>query len=234
LIADSPDNLHPSETGYQWMAETWYRKILVIPFPPVEIKAALMVRAGHVELSWKNDPKILAGTKLASYKIYRKAGDEAAFGAVATVNSPLSGYQDKAVSPAKDYTYVLSSINSDKVEGPFSEPVNPVRGDPYAPQNVVVQTLRNRALFYAEHINQISWQANPQNEGRFTIAKYRIYRKQRGEEDARFELIAEVTSSILKYLDRKISRRFIAESYAYGIAAVDSNNIEGEIGKSPE
>ena len=228
LISD--DNLHPNVEGYQHMAETWYSRIKVIPFPPVNIEAKKMRRQGAVVLNWEENPMIIPGTQIQRYKIYRKIGTAPKYSFAGTVSAPSFSFSDIYAPMNEDLLYILSAANADDVEGPASDPVPVVIGDPYAPSNVKVQTVTNKALLYHEYINIITWEANPANQGLFSITKYRIYRKKKTEDDNRFQLIQEVDAQVFEIMERQFSSQNDAGQYAYGIAAVDTNGIEGLIG----
>lgn len=117
------DGVHPNEKGYQLMAETWYSKIKLIPFPPEEIKALRNSEERAIYLSWKRNHKIIPESLLAEYKIYRKKKSAKKFTLLASVDYCVFSYKDQAISLKKDYTYVLSSLNSKNVEGPISDPI---------------------------------------------------------------------------------------------------------------
>lgn len=227
----SSDNLHPSNPGYQVMAETWYEKIKDIPFPPVEIKASIKKREGVNVISWEDDPKVTTATNLRWYRIYRKRNNQSNYSPIALVDSSISTYRDENVTTDQEYSYTLSAINTDNIEGPLSDPSVSIIGEPYPPVNISIETVINKAYFFQEHINIVSWGANNQNNGLFTVTTYRIYRKQTGEEDTQFVLMGEVDSSQFEYIERGFATADEAESFVYGISAVDSDNNEGLIGK---
>lgn len=231
LIADFPDNLHPSEKGYQWMAETWHEKIKLIPFPPVKAKALKMRREGTIALTWEEDPKVTSASNLRYYAIYRKKESDPAFVLVGKVESSSSSFEDKNADVEKDWVYLLKSQNGEGIEGPVSDPVIPVIGDPYPPLNIKSETVLNRTLFHIEYINRVIWEDNPQNQGLFDVARFRIYRKQKGEGDDRYQWVGEVDASQKEFLDRNLPSRTAAGAYTYGVAAVDKNNVEGPLGK---
>jgi len=128
----SADNLHPSNTGYQIMAETWHDNINFIPFPPVNLSQTIVA---------------------------------------------------------------------------------------------------NKAFLYQEYLNHLFWSNNPKNQGRFTIVKYRIYRKTTDQEDTLFIQVGEVAAPQTEFIDRKFSSREEANNYIYGITSVDEENNESNIRK---
>ena len=222
----STDNLHPNNTGYQVMAETWYEKISSAPFPPVNIQALIKQRDKVIILEWEKNAKVIAAAKLTNYRIYRKKSGDPGFTAVGIVDSEQFSYHDENIDPEQECIYALSSINEDNIEGPMSEFVQPIIGDPYPPVNISTYTVINKAFLYHEYINRLTWESNPQNQGQFTITKYRIYRKSAGENDTSFVQISEVDASQTEFLDRNLPSQEAAESYIYGVSSVDDEDNE--------
>ncbi len=230
LICD--DNLHPNDRGYQVMAETWYEEIRLIPFPPVDITALRMHRSREVILTWeinlRNDP----GAGVTHYRILRRRkGGFTGFKPIGAAPASQNKYIDTFISPEYEYLYILRAINAEGMEGPASNPVSPVRGDPFPPVSIASETVVNRAFLYREIINRITWDPNPRNHPLFSVTAYRIYRKTAGEDDDRFKLIGETRGDKFFYLDRRLADEEEAQNYVYGISAVDQNNNEGIIGK---
>ncbi len=126
----SDDLLHPNEKGYQFMAEKWFATISDFPFPPTDVqirreydKIFFYQTAGNM-LTWEDNAKILDKTKIQGYRLYRKlsaAGDDT-YILIATVEGDLE-YFDSTITPGKEYTYVISTITTQGVEGPCSVPV---------------------------------------------------------------------------------------------------------------
>lgn len=227
----SPDNLHPSNKGYEVMSETWYDHIRKIPFPPENITALKKHHLQAVELTWEQNQKIIPASKLKIYRIYRKRFGDKNFAQVGAVIKNVYNFTDFNVDLNQEYYYVISAVNEDDVEGPISETVVPVIGDPYAPINISTEILVNRAFLYQEYITVTTWSANTFNQGNFNITAYRIYRKEQGQADDMFELLREVDASQLEYRERNISSREQAEGYIYGVSSVDVDNNESIIGK---
>jgi lysophospholipase L1-like esterase len=144
----SGDLKHPSEKGYQVMAEAWFDEIKNLPFPPVSLRltardpeppfagaprSASRPRParrglflsreskGNI-LTWSANPKILDRARILGYKIYRMRRDipSSRFRLIATVQGPLSFF-DESVRLPGDYFYVISTVRDDGVEGPCSE-----------------------------------------------------------------------------------------------------------------
>lgn len=103
---------------------------------------------------------------------------------------------------------------------------------PLAPMNVQYQTVQNKTFFFTDNINRVTWVANAGNDGIFNVVQYRIYRKQKGESDSQFTLVAEVNASNLMYEDRKFSDKASAENCVYAVTAVDDQGRESVFAKS--
>jgi hypothetical protein len=74
----SEDLKHPSEKGYEFMAEQWADAIRQFPFPPVAIrvkreydKLLFYQKPGNL-VTWKESPKIIDKNLVQGYRIYRK------------------------------------------------------------------------------------------------------------------------------------------------------------------
>jgi len=226
------DGLHPNENGYQLMASTWYETIKIIPFPPVKITAKIMSRNNYVVLNWQVNNKISPETKLAFYNIYKcqKWGDEFEF--TAKVKADSNSYYDHIDNSNQNFIYIIKAENKDKTEGPSSDYITPIQGDPYPPLNTKCELVINKGLFFYEYINRITWQENVKNHELFEISKYRVYRKLKLAPNKDFVLIGEVDNQTYYYLDRGFISSIQANEYEYGVSAVDINQIEGVIGKT--
>lgn len=201
------------------------------PYPPISLIAELYRRDKRIVLEWKNNPKNNGLMDIIFYRIYRKLAGEDEFQTIKTILYPEDNYSDNDIDPEVNYIYAVSAVNSDNLEGPLSDSAVPVISDPYPPEEIKVDTLVNKAFLYEEYINRVIWKENPSNRNLFTITNYRIYRKRKGEPDELFQLIKEVEASYLILLDRNLPSYQDAQSYEYGISAVDWDNIEGPIGK---
>ncbi len=228
----SGDNLHPSNLGYQVMAETWNQAIGVIPYPPVQIEAKKSDRSRSIQLIWAEDPRISANTNLKYYRIYRKNLASKVLSVIALVGAAVRNFEDKNISIESEYLYVISAINTEDIEGPLSHPVFPAQIEPFAPINIQVETKINRTFLYAEYINRVTWQDNPDNQGEYVIASHRLYRKLRGQADDRFVLQGEVSAGTREYLDRGLADQEAAENFEYGVTSVDNEGNESPMGGS--
>jgi lysophospholipase L1-like esterase len=126
----SEDLLHPNEKGYQFMADHWFETIRAFPFPPVNVQLQRQVdriffyeQPGN-RLTWEDNSKIFDKTQIQGYRVYRKlagAGDDA-FALLANVVDATS-YFDTAIVSGTKYTYVITTVTIDGLEGPASASV---------------------------------------------------------------------------------------------------------------
>ena len=226
----SSDGLHPNNKGYQFMAQQFYDLVAVIPYPPEQVQAKIMRREGIIQLSWEENLKISSPTDLLAYKIYRKTLEENEYSQIAETNATVFNYSDQSISRNTNYKYKISAVNSDNKEGPSSDSVAVDIGDPFSPIGIATQTVTNKSFLHTEYINKINWNDNPDNQGLFSVTKYRIYRKKTGEENDKFQYIGEAYTSALEFLDRYFTTQEEVGGYIYGVSSVDVNNIEGPIG----
>jgi lysophospholipase L1-like esterase len=228
----SSDNLHPNDTGYQVMAEAWFQKIKIVPFPPIGIEAKKSQSQQRITLTWEDDPRIIPSTQLSRYLIYRTSKTANDPQLIASVPATVHTFRDTQVSSEEEYRYFLRAKTELEREGPLSEGVIPERSDPFPPLNITSETLINKAYLFWEYVNRINWEDNPQNQGEYEIVSHRIYRKLKGQINTSYQLIAEVSASDFTYLDRGISGKEAAESYQYTVTAVDSDGQESPLGES--
>jgi lysophospholipase L1-like esterase len=226
------DGLHPNNKGYQLLAQKFFETVSVIPFPPEQFQAKKMRREGVIQLVWAENSKITGLTNLASYRIYRKTLEENEYTQIAETDATLFNYSDQSVTMNADYKYMISAANSENKEGPPSNPITVDIGDPFSPTDLKTQVVTNKSFLYTEYINKLNWKENPENQGLFSVIKYRVYRKKEGEKNDKFQLIGEVYASVFQFTDRYFTTYAEASGYVYGISSVDVNNIEGPIGTS--
>jgi lysophospholipase L1-like esterase len=142
----SGDLKHPSEKGYQFMAEAWLNEIRNYPFPPVDIhlrrktpkrdsfdvplktpfrfpERRLPVPSRKIAnlLFWRVNPKIFDPSRIQGYKIYRLTKGEPAedFSFFVLVQN-VSRFMDGGLEPFEQYVYLISTLRDDGVEGPCS------------------------------------------------------------------------------------------------------------------
>jgi hypothetical protein len=123
------DYNHPTEEGYQLMAEEWFEEIRNFPFPPINLKVErvydeiLFYRELGNHITWLDNPKIYDKNSIKAYTIYRKKVEEGddQFQHLTTVFNQLE-YFDKDISSSNGYTYTISTLRTDDMEGPCSQP----------------------------------------------------------------------------------------------------------------
>jgi len=122
------DYNHPNEEGYQLMAEEWFEEIRNFPFPPINFLVKrtydeiLFYRELGNDISWDENPKIYDANRIEAYKIYRKkAGKGNDQFEILQIIYDQCNYFDNDIVPSTQYVYVVSTLRTDKVEGPCSE-----------------------------------------------------------------------------------------------------------------
>ena len=125
------DYNHPTEEGYQLMAEEWFEEIKNFPFPPVNLQAdrvyneILFYREAGNHLTWQDNPKIYDKSNIKGYKIYRKkTEDEDDHFELLEIIYSRREYFDKDIISSTRYTYSISTLRTDEMEGPCSKPEN--------------------------------------------------------------------------------------------------------------
>lgn len=88
------------------------------------------------------------------------------------------------------------------------------------PLQFTYQKVLNRSLSQAEYLNDLDWQANPNNDG-LNITQYRIYQV----EGQGKNLLTELNSDTFEYWHRNVEQD---ESYTYALFAVDGTGQEGD------
>ena len=142
----STDKVHPSEKGYQLMAESWFGEIKLIPFPPQEIQV-YRIRDGFVPVPhtanviiWQLNKKLDDLSNFLYINIYRREKVNSNYHFELIHRLPLDSMEisktgligfpslnnfgpqfvDRTISNQKKYEYVLSLIRKDEIEGPPS------------------------------------------------------------------------------------------------------------------
>ncbi len=126
------DGVHPNPAGFEIMARAWYDGIVLLPFPPVNVRAArgtnkiLFRRQPGNILLWRNSAK-LASTGIVAYRIYRKKPGDPAFPAAFLAAVPFQRtalefrFFDSTIDTRLVYQYVITALRADGVEGPCSD-----------------------------------------------------------------------------------------------------------------
>jgi len=98
---------------------------------------------------------------------------------------------------------------------------------PFPPGDVTVQKAENKALFYREEINSISWTENYKNNAFSPVESYFIYRRLKSQGEEHFMKIGQVDAETFVYADRLFVSPDDLEIYAYAVSAVDAQGREG-------
>jgi hypothetical protein len=111
----------------------------------------------------------------------------------------------------KVHAYNNNGMSSEAEIEVFTRSVHP-------PLNFSGEKIMIRSLSQAEHINVLSWQANP---GNANVAKYRIFLKNGYSRS----LLVELNSDIFEYLHRKVE---VETPYTYVLVSVDHVGRESD------
>ena len=126
-----PDGVHPNPKGFDVMAAAWLDGIKILPFPPSEIRLArerdkvLFASRTYEVLRWRNNLKYETD-QIAEFRIYRKLRSEsvAAFQLTATIpflrQDADYRYLDGNIVSGRAYSYVVTALRKDGIEGPAS------------------------------------------------------------------------------------------------------------------
>jgi hypothetical protein len=109
------------------------------------------------------------------------------------------------------------------------EPYNQIRV--MSPINLKAVKAVERTFFHAYYLNNLSWEANPDNAAKgVVVTAQRIYRKARTEDDTKWLRIAQVAPTVFTYEDSNIA----ADSdYVYAVTCVDDKENESNINSDP-
>jgi hypothetical protein len=143
--------------------------------------------------------------------VYRDFGDFPVNARLFNWTPPL-GLADGSTD-ARFQVRIANSSSSDLSDKKFS-----ILKMIYAPSNAQGKKYLNRSLSQAEYINELKWEANPNNTD---IVNYRIYLIE-GEQKTP---LATVGTDTFVYLHRRVEKD---KSYAYWIVAVNSLSREGQ------
>ena len=155
------------------------------------------VSTTEIDLTWNpsSDPE----TGILEYVVYRE-GDEIA-------RSPTTTYSDTGRAPSTTYTYRVSAVNGESVEGSDSSPINVTTLDPVAPPpppNLSATTVSASEI-------DLAWTAPDAND----LIGYRVYRNS--------ILVAEPTGTT--YRDSGLQA---FTTYNYTVTARDNEGLESD------
>jgi hypothetical protein len=222
------DTTHPNETGYQIIAGTWYdsyfqtlpsridlnkdslRFKAEISQPEIPPKGFKIRNAGGGTLAYKVSPN---GKWIDVSPSSGESTGESDFIEVTVDPSGLTygTHEGEVAVTAKD-----ASNSPQKVDIELLIKIPPL----YPPANFAGEKIENRALFRAEYINILRWEANERNE--VDIDTYRIYLI--GEEGR--TLITEAGPAVFEHTIRGVEKDIV---YRYGISALDTFGRESDI-----
>ena len=95
-----------------------------------------------------------------------------------------------------------------------------------APVNVHFERTENKSFFVSEAWNTITWSPNPYNS-QFSIAEYRIYRKDMDYETYPYQLIATLPANVNIFVDSKEATGMNENArYLYKVTSVDAEGNE--------
>jgi len=123
------------------------------------------------------------------------------------------------------FTAILTVTDDDGYTGTTMKLIK-ILDRPLPPVNVNTRPGTNRAGFYTEYINMITWNANPENAGLFPVASYRIYRKPNGTDDSQYTQRGQVTGSTYEFNDPGFSGLDDTDNYEYAVTSVDDEGNE--------
>jgi len=102
---------------------------------------------------------------------------------------------------------------------------------PYPPVDVTVKKINHEGLIIQEYKSEISWKANPRNQGLFNIVRYRIYRKNKNQTGSAYIYHDEIAGNIFTYYDSGFSSKAERNKYIYSVVGVDTagrESLKGE------
>jgi hypothetical protein len=133
-------------------------------------------------------------------------------------------FNEPGVFPVKLYV-----TNLQLLAGFHSEDIH-VLGGPFPPLNISVTKDEDGGLFYRSKINAISWEENPNNEGKVIISHFNIYRKIINQANTEFKVIGQASHSTLNFADREFLSPSERDRFSYAVSAVDNLGREGPMG----
>jgi len=139
--------------------------------------------------------------------------------------SALSKKETHTYSTAGEFTAYLIVVDEDNYTGTASQIIK-VLDKPLPPMNVKVETMTDRAGFMTAYVNHITWEANAQNSGLFTVNSYRVYRKPQGSEDTQYQMLGQVSGTSFAHDDSGFTDSQDAHGFVYAVTAVDDAGNE--------
>lgn len=169
------------------------------PTAPASLQASA-VAPDRIDLAWQpaSDPE----TGVSQYRVYRN-------GSLLATTSNTS-FSDGGVQPQTTYTYDVSAVNGDGLEGPKASasattPAAPDTSPPSVPGNLQATAITPRQI-------DLSWQAA--NDPESGIAVYHVYR----------DGALLTSTSARAYSDSGLEPE---TTYGYRVSAVNGEGLEG-------
>ena len=222
------DATHPNETGYQLMANTWYKSLEdTIQKPSIEINKDSLFFEGQKEES-NFPPQVFKIKNSGVGELTYNIGADKDWINVSPETGDSKGEWDEiqvsvVISNLSYGTHqgevVITSNNADNSPQKLTVYLN-IELPPLSPPiNFHGEKKRNRSLFQIEYINILAWEANPQNKD--IIEKYKIYLI---DEDENI-LLGEINVGTFEYWIRKVDKDKV---YKYGLTAFDIYGRESD------
>lgn len=96
------------------------------------------------------------------------------------------------------------------------------------PVNMNVITSLDQSTSPNTKINIVKWDENPENEG-IPIETYNVYRKEQGQNDSQYTLLANLPIDTFDYEDKELPTSI---KYVYAVTVTDSFEQEGEFSEA--
>ncbi|MBN2244268.1 MAG: PKD domain-containing protein [Candidatus Aminicenantes bacterium] len=100
---------------------------------------------------------------------------------------------------------------------------------PFPPINLTVQRVKNEGMFVSDYMNIVHWEKNPKNNEKFTLIKYKIFRKNYNDMNSSFILIKEVDANTFEFIDKELNSEEEMNSYIYAVSVVDDQGRESDL-----
>ena len=222
------DTTHPNETGYQLMANTWYKSLKdTIQKPSIEINKDSLFFEGQKEAS-NFPPQIFKIRNSGVGELTYNIGADKDWINVSPESGDSKGEWDE-IQVSVDISnlsygtnqgeVIITSNNADNSPQKLTVYLNIELPPLYPPINFHGEKKKNRSLFQIEYINILAWEANPQNKD--IIEKYKIYLIDEGENI----LLGEINMGTFEYWIRKVDKDKV---YKYGLTAFDIYGRESD------
>lgn len=129
------DGVHPSDKGYELMTRSWFEEIKILPFPPARVsikrtqERSLVFNRDVNVLTWQPNMKICGHRLFARVTVYRRLAGAAEDRFLPVAVLPITEfgnpqkYYDLNILEKSRYSYIISVLRIDGVEGPYSAKV---------------------------------------------------------------------------------------------------------------